>query len=159
MEETQDIGTILFPKSGYCSSMKCPTYAILHHIKCMDFPINFSQHAKMQLKPSIDTHACSKIWLFLFHKFPLSAILHHMRNAWVSPGISHSMRKRYTNTHTHLMHLMRAIARTHAKACKKQYAPLLFMTLVWNIGMRKMKEQRHQIEQLIIFLLPLLIFC
>ena len=31
-------------------------------------------------------------------------------------------------------------------ACKKQHMPLLFMTLiVWGIGMKKMKEQKHQI--------------
>ena len=44
-------------------------------------------------------------------------------------------------------------------ACRQQHTPLLFMTIIaWDIEMKKMIDQKHQIEWLIIFLLPLLTF-
>ena len=53
-----------------------------------------------------------------------------------------------------LIHLMREITRAYASTCapslmrvKKKHAPLLFMTLiVWDLGMKKNENIKHQIE-------------
>ena len=97
MGRTWEIGTHTFPIARVLFSRQIPIlwYSSLHG-KCMGFLINFQQHGKIQQKPS-NGQSLRNQFPYFFHsmgafsiRFPSCGILHHMRNAWVSPSISHS---------------------------------------------------------------------
>ena len=94
--KTWEIGTYTFPIVGvlFSRQIRILWYSSLHG-KCMGFLINsnsmrkFSKNHQMGKACEISSHTFSIAWVLYSIRLPSCGILHHMRNAWVSPSILH----------------------------------------------------------------------
>ena len=103
--ESGKLVLILFPQYGCSFPIRFPSYDKLYDMGNAWVSISISHSRgkcnkthRMRRTWEIGTHTFPIVWVLFSHFVASHGILHHTRNVWVSPSISHSTEK-YNKTH------------------------------------------------------------